>query len=103
MKYRVIIAATALVEIQEAFEWLAAHSPNAAERWRAALLEAVQSLESFPYRCSLAPEAASLGTEIRQLLHGRRQGIYRILFKIQGETVLVLRVRHGARRFLGEE
>ncbi len=103
MKYTVIITATAWAEVQEAFEWLATHSPNAAKRWRAALLEAVQSLENFPYRCPLAPEAASLGMEIRQLLHGRRRGVYRILFKIQGETVLVLRVRHGARRFLGEE
>ena len=102
MNYRVIISATAMAEIQEAFEWLANQSPLAADRWRAALLQAVDSLEALPDRYPLAPEAAHLGMEIRQLLHGRRRGIYRILFTIQDNRVLVLRVRHGARRFLGE-
>lgn len=103
MKYRVEITATALAEVQEAYEWLAARSASAAHRWRAALLRAVDSLETFPERCPLAPEGDYLGAEIRQLLYGKRRGVYRILFQIRNNVVHVLRVRHGARRFLGEQ
>jgi plasmid stabilization system protein ParE len=102
MKYRVEITATALAEVQEAYAWLAGRSSAAAGRWRAALLEAVDSLERFPERCPLAPESDHLGREIPQLLHGKRRGVYRILFEIRGRTVYVLRVRHGSRPFLGE-
>lgn len=102
MTYAVLITPTALAEVQEAYEWLAEQSPPAAERWRAALLDAVQSLETLPTRCSLAPESEWLGREIRQLLHGKRRGVYRILFEIRRKTVYVLRVRHGARELLDD-
>jgi hypothetical protein len=44
----------------------------------------------------LADEAADLGLELRQLLFGRRRGVYRILFTIDGQTVTIHRVRHAA-------
>lgn len=102
MKYQVVVTAMALAEVQEAYDWLAQRAPQAAERWRESLLQAAESLESFPKRCGLAPESTHFQREIRQLLHGKRRGIYRILFEIRDDTVVVLRVRHGARRFLGE-
>src|SRR6266850_642608 len=102
MKYEVVITAMALAEVQEAYDWLVERAPHAADRWRESLLQAVRSLESFPKRCGLAPEGAHFQREIRQALHGKRRGIYRILFEIRDDTVVVLRVRHGARRFLGE-
>ena len=38
--------------------------------------------------------------DIRQLVHGRRAGRYRILFVVEAGTVHVLHVRHGAQRHL---
>jgi hypothetical protein len=53
----------------------------------------------------LAPESADFGHAIRQLLYGRRQHAYRILFDVAGDTVRILHVRHCAREYLkpGEE
>ena len=103
MKYRVEVTETAWAEVEEAYDWLAKQSPKAALRWRSALLHAVDSLETMPHRCHLAPESKTWKREIRELLHGKRRGIYRILFEIRGDIVYVLRVRHGARRLLGED
>ena len=48
----------------------------------------------------LAPENVSVPFEMRQLLYGRKPHVYRILFAIEGETVYVLRIRHGRRKHL---
>ena len=102
MRYKVEIGVVALAEVRDAFDWLAARAPKGADRWRAGLLLAVDSLEHMPMRCPLAPECDYFGREIRQLLHGKKGRQHRILFEVRGDTVYVLRVRHGARRFLGE-
>jgi hypothetical protein len=34
---------------------------------------------------------------IRQMLYGRRRGVYRILFSIEGDSVVLHYVRHSAR------
>lgn len=47
----------------------------------------------MPKRCSLAPEDGLDGLEIRHLFHG----LYRIIFAIDGNTIVILQVRHGAR------
>lgn len=103
MRYRVKITELAWSEVEGAYAWLAGQAPAAATRWRAKLLEAIDSLEAYPERCPEAPESDYLGGEVRQLLFGKRRGVFRILFEIRGDTVYVIRVRHGARRFLGEQ
>jgi plasmid stabilization system protein ParE len=103
MKYRVIIQPSAWSEITEAHRWLYDRSPTAANRWQGGLLRAIHSLETQPSRCARAPESESFGEEIRQLLYGRRGGVYRILFTIEEDVVSVLYVRHGARRPLSPD
>ncbi len=102
MKYRVEITDTAWAELQAAYEWLTERAPGAARRWRDSLLQAVAKLESHPGRYPLAPESDYLGGNVRQLLYGKRRGVYRVLYRVDADCVYVLRVRHGARRFLGE-
>ena len=102
MKFAVQITDTAWAEIDEAYDWLARRAPAAAARWKDSLLIAIDTLEAFPMRCSIAPESEYFGREVRQLLYGKRQHKYRVLFEIRDKMVVVLRVRHGARRFLGE-
>jgi plasmid stabilization system protein ParE len=48
MKYTVLITETAWAEVEEAYDWLAARAPQAAQRWKLGLLEAVARLESLP-------------------------------------------------------
>ncbi len=99
MKYRVEIMPPALRELDDAFGWIARHSPARAERWQARAMRAIQSLTDFPRRCPLAPENDDFGGEVRQLLYGE----YRILFDIEGDTVRILHVRHGAQRPLAPD
>ncbi len=103
MAHSVHITARALREIDEALAWLAERSVAAARRWHAQLIEAVRSLENNPARCGLAPESERYPGEIRQLLHGKRRGVYRILFEIRDNTVYILRVRHSAQELLNPE
>jgi plasmid stabilization system protein ParE len=100
MGHSVHITARALGEIDEALEWLSEQSPLAADRWHQRLQEAVRSLENNPKRCALAPESEWYPGELRQLLHGKKRGIYRILFEVRGDTVYIVRVRHGAQELL---
>ncbi len=100
MAYLVHITARALREIDGALAWISERSPAAASRWHQRILIAMRSLENNPERWSLAPESEWYPAEIRQMLHGKKRGVYRILFIVRGNSVYVLRVRHGAQVLL---
>jgi hypothetical protein len=42
-------------------------------------------------------ETEQLGVPLHQMLYGRRPGVFRILFSIEGDTVTLHYVRHSAR------
>jgi plasmid stabilization system protein ParE len=71
-------------------------SPSIAARWHTGILAAARSLAAHPDRLPLADEAAELAIDLRELLYGRRRGVYRILFTIDGSAVHIHRVRHAA-------
>jgi len=102
MSWHVVIARTAAREIEEQYDWLAERSKAMANRWRNSLLEAIDTLEDNPERCPDAPEA-EWHEGLRQLIHGKRAQIHRILFEIRGPTVVVMRVRHSAQDFLAPD
>ncbi len=54
--YKIEITTTAEVEAEEAILWLKEHSPEAAKRFQQGLVKSLESLQSNPFRCSLAPE-----------------------------------------------
>ena len=89
------------VDIRQAAAWIGRESPRSAEAWLQELDRAISSLRAMPQCCSPAPESRAFAEDIRQLLYGRRRSRYRILFRIRGDTVEVVHVRHGARRPLG--
>jgi plasmid stabilization system protein ParE len=78
-------------------------APTAANRWLAGLEKAIERLTVLPRRCGLARESAEFSEEIRQMLYGRRQWKYRVLFVVRDHVVHVLHVRHGARRAMRED
>ena len=100
MAFKVIIQERAERDIAEAFAYIDGQAPEAATRWYRQLKSEIQTLAEMPARCALAPESQKLGFEIRQLLFGKRSGIYRVIFRIDEEKieVHVLTVRHGARK-----
>jgi toxin ParE1/3/4 len=96
--YRVVFTARARADAIEAFRYLVDRSPAAAGRWYTGLEKAVTKLSQMPERHLIAQdESEQLGFTLRQMLYGRRPGVYRILFSVEGDTVTVHYVRHSAR------
>jgi plasmid stabilization system protein ParE len=102
MSWRAVIADRAARDIAEQFHWLQRHSPGAANRWRASLLAAIDSLEDDP---ESYPEAAEAQWHdgLREFYLGKRRNLHRILFELQAPFVIILRVRHAAQDFLGPD
>ncbi len=104
MKYRVRLTAKAEADVDRVLHWFHEERAIAAgERWFSRLMSKVGTLEAHPERCAVAAESEDLGFEIRELLVGKRHGVYRILFQIEGRTVQIVRVWHGARDRLSPE
>ncbi len=94
MRYTVEITRTADQNIHDAYDWIASDSLAAADRWLVKLVEAIDTLRAFPFRCPIAPETTNHPFEIRELFFGR----YRVLFTVERNSVFVLHVRHSARQ-----
>ncbi len=92
-KYRVEITVTAAEDIESIFDYIAHQDPDAAIDWLREIERQIDSLERFPERCRVIPEAEALGREYRQLIYGH----YRTVIRIHGSSVIILRVFHGAR------
>ena len=97
MTYRIVILPAAEAEIANAVAWIADQSPVAAARWLEGIRHAMSTLSEMPERCPVAGDDFGGEVMVRQLFYGRRRNRYRILFTVKGDTVQVLRVRHGAR------
>jgi plasmid stabilization system protein ParE len=103
MKYQVEILPQALGDIEAAYRWMANMIGTLnAEAWYDELMEGVRSLETFPNRCPLAPEAQEFQQQLRQLLIGKARR-YRVLFVVERGFVYVLYVRHTSRAWLTDE
>jgi plasmid stabilization system protein ParE len=96
--YRVVFTARARADVVEQFRYLFDRSPAAAARWYAGIEKAVARLGTLPERHPIAQdETEQLGVTLHQMLYGRRPGVFRILFSIEGDTVTLHYVRHSAR------
>lgn len=97
MTYRVVFTAKARADAVKQFQYLADRSPAAAGRWFIGLEKAIAKLSKMPERHPVAQdESEQLGISLRQMLYGRRPGVFRILFSIEGDTVTLHYVRHSA-------
>lgn len=102
MAYRIELSDTAASEVDSTISYLATQTIQGANRWYLGLLDRIRTLEQNPQRCPLSFEAERAGHEVRELLYGKRQHKYRILFTISGDVVTIRNVRHAARRMLDE-
>jgi plasmid stabilization system protein ParE len=97
MTHQVVLTARAARDLDEAYRWCAERAPEAAVGWYNGFLDALKSLAGNPERCPVAAESRKLSIDVRQLLYGRRRS-YRVLFLVRDQTVVVLHIRHAARR-----
>jgi plasmid stabilization system protein ParE len=92
-KIRVDITAAAEADTSEIWDYIAQDNPEAATAFIMRLEEQIGTLKKFPPRCSIVPESELIAAAYRHLLFGN----YRIIFKIVGARVIVMRILHGAR------
>ena len=91
MVYRVRILPGALQDARNYYEFIAGYSPEIAVKWFEGLFSVVDSLETMPMRCPIAPETALIGQEVRCLVYQKN---YRILYTIDGDVVRIYHIRH---------
>jgi plasmid stabilization system protein ParE len=93
---KVLITGPAKLDIQESHDWWSANrSQEQASRWYVGIHAVIKSLQQDPERCGVALENPLLIRGLRQLLYGLgRKPTHRIVFTIDGDSVIVLRVRH---------
>jgi plasmid stabilization system protein ParE len=92
-----LISPRAFDEIEEVIDILCSYSGDVARRWYTRLLDQLKSLTWLPERFPLAPEDNWYRSGIRQVVFGKRRSAPRILFRIDGNLVRILRVRYGQR------
>ena len=96
--YRVVFTARARADAVKQFHFLAERSPAAAARWYTGLEKAIAKLAKMPERHPIAQdESEQVGITLRQMLYGRRPNVYRILYSVEGDTIVLHCVRHSAR------
>jgi plasmid stabilization system protein ParE len=101
MAFQIEVSDDAELDADVILQWLIAqHAGGAGLRWFRTMRQAIDSLANMPGRCPLAPENEEFPFEVRQLLYGRRPHVYRILFTIEDNRVVVLHIRHGRRQHL---
>jgi plasmid stabilization system protein ParE len=98
MTYHVIITDRAEADIQHAFDWWSENrSREQATRWYEGIYPAIESLARSPRRFGYASERELVPTLLRQMPYGiARKPSHRILYTIDGDDVIILRVRHVA-------
>ena len=94
MSDRVRITHEADSQITAIKDYIAQDSPDSARHWRFQLRERLRSLKSFPDRHEIAYSAGDVGFDVRHTFFGT----YRILYTIRDDSVVIISVRHGARR-----
>lgn len=97
MKRAVVIRHRAKIDIRIHHAWMQKNlSRSSAEKWSDGVVARIQTLENDSAMWPLADEASVLDFELRVILYRRGRHVHRILFEIDGEYVVVHRVRHAA-------
>jgi plasmid stabilization system protein ParE len=101
MSYRLEISSDARQQLVDIANWYRERSGSVevAASWHDGFLVALQSLCDNPESCPLAQESDAFSFELRELHYGSgRAPTHRALFRIQGDMVEVLAIRHFAQR-----
>lgn len=92
-KFRVSVSRAAERDLDDVWGFISQDSREAAVSFVLEVEKRVSTLETFPARCPLIPENDLLGTRYRHLIYGD----YRIILRLKGRIVYVVRIIHSAR------
>jgi len=97
MIYQVKLTTYAKSEVESVYLWHKRYDGSYADSWFRSLMNTIATLQEKPLRCSLARENDDFTEEIRQLIYGKGNNRYRIIFMVEGDLVYILSVRHGSK------
>jgi len=86
---KIIWSPLAVDRVSEIAEYIAMDNPTAAENWVNTVFKKVKELQGFPESGRIVPETEN--KNIRELIYGN----YRIVYRVEKNTISVLTVRHG--------
>ncbi len=94
--FKIQITESAELDMQATYEWWRENRSNEqAESWLNAIYPAIETLKEMPRRCTPLIGDGFPRVEIRQLLFGiGKRPTHRIVFEIDQESIIILRVRH---------
>ena len=98
MAFRVRLMPRAAGDANAIYRRVTEEAPLAGSRWYGKLIEALQSLDTFPERGQVVKNLSHSNRLVRRILFGRKPNVYRIYYSVEGDTVRILHIRHGARR-----
>jgi plasmid stabilization system protein ParE len=93
-KFELSITPRAAGELDSALRYIAQYSELAAFKLAREFRQKVQSLERSPYQYAPLTERLRGGYEYRQVLFGK----YRAIYRIEGDQVYIVRIRHQAQK-----
>ncbi len=97
MKYTVIVTDPARDQLLEIARWWAVNrSSEQAIRWYDGFCESLKSLGELPEIHRFARENDQFKDELREFYYGLTRRTHRAIFRIDGDIVRVLAVRHLA-------
>lgn len=101
MAFRVDLTERAARDLAHIYEAINAIESERARAWFNGLEQVIRGLADYPARGTRAAEDGAL----RQVLHGRKGNVYRIIYGIdeRRRIVTVLHIRHGARDALAAD
>jgi plasmid stabilization system protein ParE len=89
------VAQEAQQDVQAIHDLIAKDKKRAASKWVREFHRLAQSLSYLPFRYELVPDIEDIDRPWRHIIFGN----YRIIYRVDGNRVTVLRVVHGARLF----
>ena len=98
MSLRVVVSHQAEEQIDAALSWIAENSGDLAARWYEQLMAVLAGLGQHPQKYAIAAEEELQYHEVREMLFGRRKNVYRVLYRVESDTVRILAIIHGRRK-----
>jgi len=95
MRHEVIFLQAALDDLEQIVVYIAQDNITAAHRLQERILEKASLLADFPMMGMLVPDEKIGKRGFRMIRHGN----YLVFYKVYAETVVILRVLHGARDY----
>ena len=89
--YNVYITTSAEQDILDIWNFISDDSSLRAKNFLGQIETEIAKFKNYPQRCPVIKETDLLGVEYRHLVIVK----YRIIFKIDGENVYIMRVIHG--------